>query len=104
MRLAKPVGLQTIAGGDHAVVKDCPVEKIKDGFQYLFGKWLAGSKRELRPLPSFLVMTVVDGRNEMTAKGTVVPSQMLFKSAGKKADENKAGGYLCAVAAEAGAE
>ena len=52
----KPVELQTIVGGDHAVVKNCPVGKIKDAFQYLYGKWLARSSRELRPAPGFVVM------------------------------------------------
>ena len=51
----KPVELQTIAGGDYAVAKNCPVEKIKDAFQYLYGKWLAQNSRELRPVPSFIV-------------------------------------------------
>jgi len=51
----KPVALQTIAGGDYAVAKNCPVGKIKDAYQYLFGKWLARSSRELRPAPSFIV-------------------------------------------------
>jgi AraC family transcriptional regulator len=52
----KPVELQTIVGGDYAVAKDCPVGEIKDAFQYLYGKWLARSSRELRPAPSFMVM------------------------------------------------
>ena len=52
----KPVALQTIVGGDYAVAKNCPVGKIKDAFQYLFGKWLARSSRELRPAPSFIVL------------------------------------------------
>jgi AraC family transcriptional regulator len=51
----KPVELQTIDGGDYAVAKNCPVGKIKDGFQYLYGQWLARSSRELRPAPSFIV-------------------------------------------------
>jgi DNA gyrase inhibitor GyrI len=51
----KPVELQTIIGGDYAVAKNCPIGKIKDAFQYLFGKWLARSSRELRPAPSFMV-------------------------------------------------
>jgi AraC family transcriptional regulator len=51
----KPVELQTIAGGDYAVAKNCPVGKIKDAFQYLYGKWLAQSSRELRSVPSFIV-------------------------------------------------
>jgi AraC family transcriptional regulator len=52
----KPVELQTIVGGDYAVAKNCPVGKIKDAYQYLFGKWLARSSRELRPVPDFIVM------------------------------------------------
>lgn len=51
----KPVELQTIPGGDYAVVKNCPVGKIKDAFQFLYGKWLARSWRELRLEPGFLV-------------------------------------------------
>jgi AraC family transcriptional regulator len=50
----KPVELQTIVGGDYAVAKNCPVGKIKDAYQYLYGKWLARSSRELRPAPSFM--------------------------------------------------
>ena len=57
----KPVALQTIAGGDYAVAKNCPVGEIKDAYQYLFGKWLARSSRELRPAPSFIVL--VDARD-----------------------------------------
>jgi AraC family transcriptional regulator len=52
----KPVKLQTIDGGDHAVVKNCPVAKIKDAFQFMYGKWLARSSRELRPAPGFIVL------------------------------------------------
>jgi DNA gyrase inhibitor GyrI len=51
----RPVELQTIAGGDYAVAKNCAVGKIKEAFQYLFGKWLARSSRELRAAPSFMV-------------------------------------------------
>ncbi len=57
----KPVELQTIPGGNFAVVKNCPVEEIKDAYQYLYGKWLAQSSRELRPVPSFMVL--VDAHN-----------------------------------------
>jgi AraC family transcriptional regulator len=57
----KPVQLQTIIGGDYAVAKNCPVAEIKDAYQYLFGKWLARSSRELRPAPSFVVN--VDARD-----------------------------------------
>src|ERR1700678_1451531 len=52
----KPVALQTIDGGDHAVVNNCLVAKIKDAFQFLYGKWLARSSRELRPAPGFIVL------------------------------------------------
>lgn len=52
----KPVALQTIVGGDYAVAKNCPAGKIKDAYQYLFGKWLARSSRELRAAPSFIVL------------------------------------------------
>jgi DNA gyrase inhibitor GyrI len=65
-----PVELQTIAGGDHAVAKNCPVGKIKDAFQYLYGQWLARSSRELRPAPGFMVFAGVrDG---------VAPKQQRF--------------------------
>ena len=57
----KPVEMQTIAGGDYAVVKNCPAGKIKDAFQYLYGKWLARSSRELRPSPGFLVFVGARG-------------------------------------------
>ena len=62
----KPVELQTIAGGDYAVAKNCPVGKIKDAFQYLYGKWLARSSRELRPAPSF--MAFVDAQDVVARK------------------------------------
>jgi AraC family transcriptional regulator len=52
----KPVELQTIAGGDYAVAKNCPFGKIRDAYQYLFGKWLPRSSRELRPAPSFVML------------------------------------------------
>ena len=52
----KPVELQTIVGGDYAVAKDCPSGRIKDAFQYLFGKWLAQSSRELLPAPAFVML------------------------------------------------
>ncbi len=61
----KPVQLQIIDGGDHAVVKNCPVAKIKDAFQHLYGKWLARSSRELRPAPGFVVL--VNARNTVAA-------------------------------------
>jgi AraC family transcriptional regulator len=52
----KPFELQTIVGGDYAVAKNCPAGKIKDAYQYLYGKWLARSSRELRPVPGFMVL------------------------------------------------
>jgi len=60
-----PAKLQTIDGGDHAVVKNCPVAKIKDAFQFLYGQWLARSSRELRPTPGFMVL--------VSARDTVAP-------------------------------
>jgi AraC family transcriptional regulator len=51
----KPVLIQTIEGGDYAVVKNCPVAKIKDAFGYLYSKWLAQNSWDLRPLPGFIV-------------------------------------------------
>ncbi len=63
----KPVEVQTIEGGEYAVAKRCPVAKIKDAFQYLYGKWLAENSRELRPAPGFLVFLNV-GRGIATAK------------------------------------
>jgi AraC family transcriptional regulator len=50
-----PVAVQIMAGGDYAVVKNCPVAKIKDAFQHLYGRWLGQSGRELRPAPGFVV-------------------------------------------------
>lgn len=61
-----PVALQTIAGGDYAVVKNCPVGKIKDAFQHLYGHWLVRSFRELRPAPAFVMFVGV--RNAVAPK------------------------------------
>jgi AraC family transcriptional regulator len=61
-----PVELQTIVGGDYAVAKNCPVAGIKDAYQYLFGKWLARSSRELRSAPSFIVY--VDARDAVAPR------------------------------------
>ncbi|HEY3762314.1 MAG TPA: GyrI-like domain-containing protein [Verrucomicrobiae bacterium] len=55
----KPIELKTIAGGDHAVIKNCPAAKIKNAFGHLYGRWLAQSGRELRPTPGFMVLTGV---------------------------------------------
>jgi len=62
----KPVELQTIVGGDYAVAKNCPVGKIKDAYQYLYGKWLARSSRELRPAPGFIML--VDAQDVVARK------------------------------------
>jgi DNA gyrase inhibitor GyrI len=62
----KPVALQTIVGGDYAILKNCPLGEIKEAFQFLFGKWLARSSRELRPAPSFIV--IVDAHKAVEAK------------------------------------
>ncbi len=66
----KPVELQTIGGGDYAVAKNCPFGKVKDAYQYLFGKWLARSSRELRPAPSFFVV--------VNAQDAVVRTKLRF--------------------------
>ncbi|MGA9779774.1 MAG: GyrI-like domain-containing protein [Verrucomicrobiia bacterium] len=66
----KPVELQTIVGGDYAVAKNCPFGKVKDAYQYLFGKWLARSSRELRPAPSFFVV--------VNAQDAVVRTKLRF--------------------------
>jgi len=66
----KPVELQTIVGGDYAVAKNCPFGKVKDAYQYLFGKWLARSCRELRPAPSFFVV--------VNAQDAVVRTKLRF--------------------------
>ena len=65
----KPVELQTIVGGDYAVAKNCPVGKIKDAYQYLYGKWLARSSRELRPAPSFMIPRVPGTRSRPRNSG-----------------------------------
>jgi len=61
-----PMALQTIAGGHYAVAKNCPVDEIKDAFQFLYGKWLAENSRELRPAPAFLVLN--DARDTVAPK------------------------------------
>ncbi len=85
----KPVELQTIDGGDHAVVKNCPVAKIKDAFQFLYGKWLARSSRELRPAPGFLVFvgardTVAPGKQRVDIYMPLQPKRPLNKAAQMK--------------------
>ena len=62
----KPVELQTVVGGDYAVAKNCPAGRIKDAYQYLFGKWLPRSSRELRPAPSFVLLS--DARDAVARK------------------------------------
>jgi len=81
----KPVQVQTIAGGDHAIVKNCPVEKIKDAFQYLYGKWLARSSRELRPAPGFVVFVgarhaVAPGKQRVDIYMPLQPKRPLNKA------------------------
>lgn len=81
----KPVELQVIAGGDYAVAKNCPVGKIKDGFQHLYGQWLARSSRELRPLPAFLMLvgarnTVAPGKQRVDIFMPLQPKRPLNKT------------------------
>jgi hypothetical protein len=89
----KPVELQTIAGGDYAVAKNCPVGKIKDAFQFLYGKWLARSSRELRPAPSFLLMAAQE--RPQSTEGPVVVGRGGWS--GGDAVSVWAHGYLCAM-------
>jgi len=81
----KPVELQTIVGGDYAVAKNCPIGKIKDAFQYLYSKWLARSSRELRPVPSFLVLvdahhTVAPTKRRVDIYMPLQPKRLLNKA------------------------
>jgi DNA gyrase inhibitor GyrI len=77
----KPVELQIIPGGDCAVVKNCPVTKIKDAFQYLYGKWLARSSRELRPAPGFMVLnTAAPAKRQVDIYMPLQPKQPLNKA------------------------
>src|SRR5579863_3115230 len=41
----KPIAVQTIEGGDYAVVANCPWGGIAKGYQKLFGSWLPKSGR-----------------------------------------------------------
>ncbi len=85
----KPVALQTIPGGDYALVKNCPVGEIKEAFHYLFGKWLARSSRELRPVPGFIVM--VDAHEQIAPAKRRVDAYMPLapKRLVKKAEQMK---------------
>jgi AraC family transcriptional regulator len=51
----KPVRVQTIAGGDYVVARNCPRWAIAKGYQKLFHLWLPKSGRKARKAPSFLV-------------------------------------------------
>jgi AraC family transcriptional regulator len=82
---AKPLELQTIVGGDYAVAKNCPIPKIKEAYQYLFGKWLARSSREFRPAPSFAVLldfrdTVAPAKRRVDIYVPLMPKRPLKKS------------------------
>jgi AraC family transcriptional regulator len=85
----KPVELQTIPGGDCAVIKNCPVPKIRDAFQFLYGKWLARSSRELRPAPAFMVF--VNARDKIAPEKRRVDIYMPLQSKRRinKAEEMK---------------
>ena len=80
----KPVELQTIAGGDYAVVNNCPVAEIKDAFQYVFGKWVARSSREFRPAPSFIVLVDVQDALARAHQRVDIYVPLLPKRARKK--------------------
>ena len=79
----KPVELQTIAGGDYAVAKNCPVGKIKDAFQYLYRQMARAE------FPGVAACAELYGVGGCPGRG--------------RAHET-AGGYLYAVAAEAAPE
>jgi len=81
----KPVELQTIVGGDYAVVNNCPVGEIKDAFQYVFGKWVAPSSREFRPAPSFIVLLDAQDMVKRTKPRVDIYVPLLPKRFGKKA-------------------
>jgi len=51
----KPLQVQTIAGGDYVVARNCPVGGIARGYEKLFQSWLPKSGRKVRNAPSFLV-------------------------------------------------
>jgi AraC family transcriptional regulator len=51
----KPVRIRTIAGGDYAVVRNCPFGSIARGYMKMFASWLPTSGRKLRKAPSLLV-------------------------------------------------
>jgi AraC family transcriptional regulator len=53
----KPVRVRTIAGGDYAVARNCPIRALAEGYQKLYRSWLPKSGRILRKAPS-LVVTV----------------------------------------------
>ncbi len=85
----EPVALQTIPGGEYAVAKNCPFGKIKDAYHYLYGKWLARSARELRPLPSFLVLVDAQKAVENTKRRVDIYMPLQPKRAVKKAEQMK---------------
>ncbi len=79
----KPVELQTIAGGDYAVAKNCPVGKIKDAFQYLYRQMARAE------FPGVAARAELYGVGGCPGRGRA---------------RETAGGYLYAVAAEAAPE
>jgi AraC family transcriptional regulator len=85
----KPVKLQTIAGGDYAVAKNCPVSKIKEAFQYLFTKWLARSSRQLRPAPSFMIFLDAHDKIDPMKRHVDIYMPLLPKGRPNKAGQMK---------------
>jgi len=51
----KPMRVRTIAGGDYAVARNCPIRELAKGYETLYGTWLPNSGRTVRKAPSFLV-------------------------------------------------
>ena len=48
------IGVQTVPGGDHAVLTHVgPYDRINESYAQLLGRWLPRSGRDLRPTPCF---------------------------------------------------
>lgn len=51
----KPMRVQTLAGGDYVVARNCPLGSVAKGYEKLFHTWLPTSGRKARKAPSLLV-------------------------------------------------
>jgi AraC family transcriptional regulator len=52
---ARPLRVQTLAGGDYVVARNCPIRALATGYEKLFRSWLPKSGRKVRKAPSLLV-------------------------------------------------